>query len=650
MSWKLLQLAIYSKKSGDIRILTFNESGLTVYSGTSAKGKSTVLEIADYCLLSKNCRIAKGPIRQAVSHVGMLIEACAGERRRLALVRPLPDANSRTATELFLEVGPDVELPPVAPQKYTHNLQTGKEILSSFTGIEVPPVVRGKDGEFPTSIRHCAPYLFQPQDVIASRNVTFAGIETSFEKMQVVDALRYFLKVFTMRHLEMRQELRRLLDDKRIQDRRRKEQQTLQANGYERGLTLWNQAVGMGLLDAASMPQSLEDLLHTLKRAQYAIDSIAERANVIDVLSAADGDVERLSDVLGRTKGELAELRAYETAESEFQLVADKQAERLAIRKLLPPTKTKQCPLCESGELAVNDIEKQLESGSRALEQVRTLPTRLKSRVELRRAKLENDVREISMALSRARERVKAAVSEISADSRLFAETRRIERLSGAIQEYLLAQSKVVESETSGGGPTLEQQIASLEAAVGDAAVDRSIVQIQAAIGATATALTSGLDVEFPGAPVRLNLRELLIEIAVDANDYVPLSELGSGANWLSYHVVVLLALHYQFRHESSPVPSFLMLDQPSQVWFPAALAKEGQPTYPADDKDVEAITKLYKLLAAFATNNKVQIIVFDHARLPIAEFDSALKEEWRDTSTDELRKRDGLVPSSWFA
>jgi hypothetical protein len=74
------------------------------------------------------------------------------------------------------------------------------------------------------------------------------------------------------------------------------------------------------------------------------------------------------------------------------------------------------------------------------------------------------------------------------------------------------------------------------------------------------------------GKPV-LDERELNIKFEREGTnrpDY--LWEIGSGENWMAYHLAALLALHGVFlaRGAANPVPSFLVIDQPSQVYFPS--------------------------------------------------------------------------------
>jgi hypothetical protein len=87
------------------------------------------------------------------------------------------------------------------------------------------------------------------------------------------------------------------------------------------------------------------------------------------------------------------------------------------------------------------------------------------------------------------------------------------------------------------------------------------------------------------GKPV-LDERELNVKFEREGTnrpDY--LWEIGSGENWMAYHLAALLALHGVFlaRGAANPVPSFLVIDQPSQVYFPSdtfdAFIKGEKPT-----------------------------------------------------------------------
>jgi hypothetical protein len=154
------------------------------------------------------------------------------------------------------------------------------------------------------------------------------------------------------------------------------------------------------------------------------------------------------------------------------------------------------------------------------------------------------------------------------------------------------------------------------------------------------------LDAEWPDAPIRLMIDDLTIKvIRGNRDDY--LWEIGSGANWLAYHVALTVALQKFFLAEPHhPVPGLLVYDQPSQVYFPRRFAgDEFQEPTQWRDQDVVAVRKVFQLLGeeALTARGRLQIVVLDHAGeevwggLPGV----SLIEDWRG---------DALVPLAWLS
>jgi hypothetical protein len=147
---------------------------------------------------------------------------------------------------------------------------------------------------------------------------------------------------------------------------------------------------------------------------------------------------------------------------------------------------------------------------------------------------------------------------------------------------------------------------------------------------------------------VSLDLTDLTVKITGEKGRTDYLWEIGSGANWLAYHVATTLALQKLFTAmRDSPVPGFLLYDQPSQVYFPRTLARDlpegADPKL--KDEDLAAVRKVFATLSESVRDAKgaLQVIVLDHAddaawgRLPGVQ----LVEEWRGP-----RK---LVPEEWL-
>jgi hypothetical protein len=156
------------------------------------------------------------------------------------------------------------------------------------------------------------------------------------------------------------------------------------------------------------------------------------------------------------------------------------------------------------------------------------------------------------------------------------------------------------------------------------------------------------LDAERPSDPAELNINDLTIRVTGSTGRPDFLWEIGSGANWLSYHVAAMLGLHELFlSQKGNPVPSLLVLDQPSQVYFPRKLAghKVEGVEVPLADEDVAAVKKVFDVLGEAATGGPqtLQVLVLDHAGAEVwADTPGVnLVEEWRDGRA--------LVPAEWL-
>lgn len=119
------------------------------------------------------------------------------------------------------------------------------------------------------------------------------------------------------------------------------------------------------------------------------------------------------------------------------------------------------------------------------------------------------------------------------------------------------------------------------------------------------------------------------------------LRAIGSGANWLNAHLCLFLAwADFFYSEKKSTVPSLLFLDQPSQVYFPA-VKDNGKVFSPEEssatsvDDDLAAVNKVFSLLYKFCTDHKngIQIIVTDHAD---------------DLTIDGLEKFEDIVRARW--
>lgn len=149
------------------------------------------------------------------------------------------------------------------------------------------------------------------------------------------------------------------------------------------------------------------------------------------------------------------------------------------------------------------------------------------------------------------------------------------------------------------------------------------------------TKWAKALQLEHSDNPYRLDLNK--VTVVVDKPERpVPLKQLGSGSNWVGVHLIAYFALQRFFVNANRPVPRFLFLDQPSQVYFPSEL----------DEKQIDwnEVNKMYQFIIDRTNelNGKLQVIVVDHADLKEDSFRQFICENWWPIDKN-------LVPIDWY-
>lgn len=215
-------------------------------------------------------------------------------------------------------------------------------------------------------------------------------------------------------------------------------------------------------------------------------------------------------------------------------------------------------------------------------------------------------------------------------------------RVSGRIAYYL---ENVKASESSSRIPQaidqLRAEIAELEQALDDETLQSRLDTALSLVNRDLTIYAGELGLEHGNNPLRLEMKNLTV-VADTVEGPLALSQMGSGENWVGYHVAAHISLHRLFRLRRRPVPAFLMFDQPSQAHYPPERDENGK-LDGLGDEDQAAVQRLFKLLSAFSTegHSQMQIIVTDHVELLEQWFRDAIVERWRDGIK--------LVPQTWL-
>jgi hypothetical protein len=424
----------------------------------------------------------------------------------------------------------------------------------------------------------------------------------------------------------------------------------LEAQGWLR------QAIELGLLPAEELiSEDWSTILEQLRQIttdgpHAASPSLAGIDVVLSRLESLRGQESEIATQLTEHRNRLNELRRLLESSEAYGGAMRLQRDRLGLADWIRSTAneslgTEEDPLVVLS-VAGRDRLEALCSALAAIEiQLRSHPSfsdTLDKEVLRQRAAADvvlgrlNEIRREAATLERDSDAAQNA-------SNIFDRTERfVGRLDQALRLYDQAgESSELRDEIS----ELRDKIEALQRLVSDAEIRRKLRNALDRVEAHSSRCIPKLDAEWPEAPIKLNVDELTVKVLRgNREDY--LWEIGSGANWLAYHVAITLALQHFFLAEPHhPVPAMLVFDQPSQVYFPKRVAHPDEPEeLQLRDQDIVAVRKVFSLLGeeVRTAKGRLQVIVLDHAGedvwggLP----DVQLTEEWRGRA---------LVPFEWL-
>ena len=193
----------------------------------------------------------------------------------------------------------------------------------------------------------------------------------------------------------------------------------------------------------------------------------------------------------------------------------------------------------------------------------------------------------------------------------------------------------------------LQPQVSGLEEELSDDTVQERVQSALSIISRDMSRWATGLQLEHAEFPLRLDLRRLTV-VADGADGPIPMERMGSGENWVGYHLIAHFALHHWFVNRHRPVPRFIFIDQPSQVYFPEdenwQRQRMGRWRRRGQAESPEHVKLAYDVVQVLG--GQFQIIVTDHANINETWFQECVVERWRDGG--EIDPPEWDTPSVW--
>lgn len=642
MSMQILDIVLYSH-DGRNRVLPFKTGKVNVITGASKTGKSALIGIVDYCLGSGKCGVPDGIIRNSVSWFGVRLQLGDGQA---FVARKCPARSSEASEECFIEVGSEIGIPEIEVIHQNTNSKGLVTMLTGWTGIQenihIPPEGQTRV-PISANIRHGLMLCFQPQDEIIRRSQLFHKTDDHWKAQALKDTLPYFLGAVNDDFVKQQEELRLKRSQLRQLQRQISELKALRGKGISKAGALLAQARDVGIT-AIEPPEDWTEIVMALKDV-----SSTPLANIEPNISDSS-EYNRLSDQRSQLLGEqrnlqnqIAAVYNLEKAETGFSTEAKEQRARLTSIQIFSDERDHTCPLCAS-ELASDietpnktDILNSLYQIDEQLDRV----SRNTPHVEKAIAALHEKLADINGRLQQNREDMFAVRQANESLRQLKDESAQKAHILGRISLYLeslpeLPSTKNLDTKAE----KLISEINSLLEQLSDDVIQEKLDSIVSILSLEMTEWAQQLKLEHSAYPLRFNLKKLTI-VSDTPDGPIPMERMGSGENWVGYHLIGHLSLHKWFAEHNSPVPEFIFLDQPSQVYFPPEPVDDRSVSDLKDD-DRKELRRMFELVfkAVSDAHPGFQVIITEHADINEPWYQEAISERWRGGLK--------LVPEDW--
>ena len=629
--------------TGEIRRLNFRLNSVNIVTGKSKTGKSSIINIISYCMGRSHFHVAAGAIQNAVAWYAVLYQL--GDLEVL-VAKARPDTGQASNSQVYFDIARNVRIPRV--DELTPN-STDKAVVDDLSRrIGISPNIHmpaeGQSSEpLTATLRHTEYYVFQPQSVIASQDVLFYRQSEPQIAQHIKTTMNYFLGVVQEDRLRLMQELTDKKRDLRTAQRRLEETESAIEDRANRGISIVREAQQVGLLSEDAQPQTFEEAVTLLQSLRGWQPTLVTYTNE-DKLDTLQAELTSLRTQFTSANDQMRAAELHSRSANGYSVEATEQASRLESIELFENGHSiETCPLCAA---PLDEPIVSAQAIRRSLEHLRAeLDVVVREKPELDEfiAGLQTQTDALRREIEQKQLDIQALISEQQAAAEIRDSTARTARIVGRVSLFLDITPPLTEEnlDVRREAERLQREVDDLEEQLDAENIRVRRDSVLNVIGNKMTELSRQLDVE-PGL-YRFDYNRLTVVVDGGAKPIVMNVDMGSAANHLGSHLIALLGLQWYFITNDRPVPRFLVLDQPTQVYFPPDSNQNiVDLTAGTEDEDRIAVRKIFELLFKFANEYGLQIIVLDHAYLDTPEFQEAIVDDvWRGTNA--------LIPVEWI-
>lgn len=658
MQLQILKLIIWPKAEGlQPREINFKPNAINIISGESGTGKSALTSIIDYCLGGTKCTIPVGIIREYSLWYGLLLEMKDG---KLLIARKDP-GDKKSSEDMYWSEGKDVPVPTRPEKNISRNVMISH--LNDQCGLRKDPDPEEYTYHSPyASFRDLSAFNFQPQHIIANPFTLFFKADTTEHREKLKSIFPLVLGIIDYETLQKQRREKHLKKELEL-IRQKLDLIEMRSNLVSEKLSSYlAKASYLGLLrpnevsdlkhgaDPLSIVKIIYDRILDLKHS-YSYSSLSDEFNKdLAECREQESTLKLYIDDLSRQKIKLTEIAAISDS---YQDDLKSQKERLTsvhwLRKKL--SNHFKCPFCNAEhkrELpqvqSLYDLADEFADLSGHLAETSPL---INDDIQKLGEQIDGYEKELKTIIEK-RERLESLRTE---KEELWQQNMNLYLFAGELKTAMETLKQSGESPERSKANSIEQELNEIDYSLGEQRDEKTRIMLK--VSRLISYYAMKLELEYSQEPVKLNIQELTVEIGKDG--YF-LWEIGSGKNWVGYHIATLLALHEYFSSlQKNIVPPFLLLDQFSQAHFPQAVGETTtavgeattKPERPETQSEVLEVKRIFENIADFMSRVKheFQVIITEHAGLDVWDGIPGVFSvgNWRHDE-DEF-----LIPKSWL-
>lgn len=617
MNFYISKIRLWFRRGEKPRDLEFEADKVNVITGDSSTGKSSVLKIIDYCLLSERSTIVRDVINENVGWYGLVF--CV-DNRSFTIIRQAPTVESAEMTVIFRE---GEHLPDV-PQAGMED--TRAQVLPKMNDLFHIPQKMRLEGRINFQFRHNLVFNYLTEDIIATENTYQDLVFFRLDEYSRVlnDLFKMAIGVNELKLRELESELQKAKnEEKRKTDAQKREQKNLEKYQQTRE-EISNEIEELGLGTAIAFGDNPVAWAENVK-------VIVENCNLQFKNEQANHQRNQIELELNNIREKLSYFDSLENEYKTYQRRLERQDESLVpldyVKKHLSELMTYQ----ETGRLL-----RELTEAWTSIKESYVPQVKLPENFEQAKKDLQKKDRELRSELRRLNpynvndHDIVWIRKAILLAERMEKELANVPRQT-VTEEMVIACGDVINS--------INERLTRLKArndnALGN--LNNSIEKY--------FRWQRGISEAYRGYKPLYSMEERKLMLEREEGEY-PESNVGSKSNYMFLHLCYFFGLHdLLMDNKNEQIPQFLFIDQPSIPYYADKNERRSE-----DDNEVIANDDQEKLREAFRLTNKFMKEMLKKGHFQIIMIEHARPEYWQDLESFvtqyEFRRGDGLIPA----